>query len=364
MPDLREVLEAKYDELDAEAPASPVEPSEPVAAVSTPAEPENAPEAKPGPQPRDETGKFAPKEEAPKGISPKQVPIGGRPPEQTTIPTVTAPVTKAPQSWKPIAREEWAKVPPAAQQEILRLELDTKRALERAALAEKGHAALESLTRPYEAVIRQTGMDAPKYVESLLQTAYRLNTADPRSRAAQLADLVIQFQVTPQDLDAALVARYNGQPPQQQTQQGPYRDPRVDELLSTIRTAQQQREEALATEAGTIRDEFAQSHEFLEDVREEMADIIDLWAKRGKSEVSSDDLERAYNIACQNNPDVAPIMEQRRAAQEAQKAMASTARSRAAASSVSSEPSAPMAVQPSGRREILEAKWDELQLGK
>ena len=364
MPDHREVLEAKYDELDAQPEETTNESAapEPVSApVTTPAEPVEATPST-DTRPRDESGRFAPKEEAPKGISPKPAPIGTKPAEPVTPPPVAAPVTKAPQAWKPAAREEWAKIPAGAQQEILRLELDTKRALERAALAEKSQAGLESLTRPYEAVIRQTGMDAPKYVANLLQTAYSLSTAHPQQRAQTLADLVVQFGVSPADLDSALVARIQGhqaQPPPQQ----PMRDPRFDQFLQEIEQVKAQNQQKAVAEAEQTAESFATGHEFLNDVRDEMADILEVWSKRGKKDVTPDDLERAYNIACQQNPDVAPIFEQRRAAQEAQKAMASTARSRAAASSVRSEPTAPLAATPAGRREVLEARWDEMKLG-
>ena len=376
MADLREVLEAKYDEIDAGAPSEPVEAPE---SAPAPKVEEAAPEPKASPvegRAREPDGKFAPEPKktepkkaaaapAPAGAVATHAPIGLKPgepaaPAQAVPPTVT----KAPQALKPAARELWGKLPPEFEPlkaEWARRERETAIAMQRASEAQKGAAQIQELTRPYEAVIRQSGLDAPKYVENLLQTAYQLNTAAPQQRAAVLADIVMQFGVTPADLDQALVARIQGQPaPAQSQQQQQFRDPRFDVLMQQMQQAKQQRESAQAAESSQIVDSFKDSHEFAEDVQDEIADILEVWAKRGKTAVSPEDLERAYTIACQNNPDVAPLLEQRRAAEAAQKAIASTARSRSAASSVRSEPAAPLASQPADRRAVLEAKWDEL----
>jgi len=368
MPDLREALESKYDELESgpapeQAPAAPE--TEPTQTAAAP-EPSTTTDTRP----RDESGKFvekkATKTEPPakaEGISTKPAVIGGQPTATTPAPVVTPPtVTKAPQSLKPAARELWAKLGPeydSLKQDIIRRERETAVAIQQAAEAKKGSAALQELTRPYEAVIRQSGLDTPKYVENLLQTAYRLNTSDPQSRAHQMADLFVQFGVSPADLYAALVTRIQGgQAPRPTPQQ--FHDPRFDAFMQQIEQARATREQALAEESSTMLETFAESHEFVDDVKDEMADILEVWAKRGKTDVSPEDVERAYTIACQNNPDVAPLLEQRRAAEAAQKAIASTARSKVAASSVKNEPAAPLGAQPVGRREALERAYDEL----
>jgi hypothetical protein len=280
---------------------------------------------------------------------------------QATTPTVV----KAPQALKPAARELWGKLPPEFEPlkaEWARRERETAIAMQRAAESQKGSAQLSEMARPYEAIIRQSGLETPRYVENLLQTAYQLNTAAPEQRAGILATIIVQSGVHPALLDQALTAVLQGrQAPQPQQQGQQFRDPRFDTLMQQIEQAKQRREEAQAAESAQLIDTFAESHEFTEDVKEDLADILDVWAKRGKTSVSQDDLERAYTIACQNNPDVAPLLEQRRAAEAAQKAIASTARSRAAASSVRSEPAAPLAAQPADRREVLAAKYDELQ---
>ena len=379
MAGLREALEAKYDELDAEPAAEPVAAPEP--APETPVE--AAPEAKAEPagdRPRDETGRFV---EAPKkppepakpaeGMKVTHPPVGTAPP---TAPIATPlPGSKAPQALKPAARELWAKLPPEFEPlkaEWARRERETAVAMQRAAEERKSAGQFQEAVRPYEILFRQAGVPADRYVGDLLRTADAIVRGPAHVQADTLAGLILQSAphlLTPdqQDangnpscpLDRALVAKMQGRAPAPQGQ-GQYRDPRVDQLLGQIQEAQRRRELTAATEAENTANSFASTHEFLEDVRDEMADILEVWGKRGKTEVSQDDLERAYTIACQNNSDVAPLLEQRRAAEAAQKALASTARSRAAASSVRNEPAAPLASQPADRRAVLEAKWDEL----
>jgi hypothetical protein len=127
--------------------------------------------------------------------------------------------------------------------------------------------------------------------------------------------------------------------------------------------AQAQRTQQAQVEADTTAAAFTQKHEFAVDVAEDVANILEVWARQGKTTVSESDLDRAYSLACQMNPDVAPLLEQRKAAEAAQKAMASTARARNAASSVRSQPTAAPTAQAAGRREVLEQKYDELDNG-
>ena len=41
-----------------------------------------------------------------------------------------------------------------------------------------------------------------------------------------------------------------------------------------------------------------------------MADILDVWAKQGKKEVSGREMERAYTLACNMNDNVATVLSQ------------------------------------------------------
>jgi hypothetical protein len=375
--EIREALEEKYDALEAETDgAAPV----PDTAIPPPTDAEPAPsteEVEPSAEQRarDESGKFTKVEkiaEAPKAVKPGaakalaavpvKAPAGAVPPVLAGAPV--APAIKPPQSWKPAARESWSKIPADIQAEIARVDRETVKAIqENSRLKQQVSQGdpLAELVKPYEGAIRAQGLEPKAYTAQVLQTAHVVFNGPPQTRANALADLIVTAGIDPAILDQALVARMQGrQAPQGQPQAQPqYRDPRVDQLFQTLEQAKAQKEQAAQTEAADRAGTFLESHDFGNDVADDVANILDVWARQGKTSVSNEDLERAYSIACQMNPDVAPLLEQRKAAEAAKKAMASTARARTAASSPRSQTTAaPSAAR--GLRAVLEDKADEL----
>ena len=361
--ELRESLESKYDELDsdlpAEQPASDPEP-EPVEAA-----PEGETAEQKADRERDEKGRFVEQKAEAAAAKPgakttTQVPKVG---VTTQTPAPVAAVqsqTKPPQSWKPTEREEWGKLPPVAQAAVLRREREIATALQQAAEQNKGSSGILEALRPYEAVVRQSGMEPAKYVESLVQTAYNLSIAHPERRADLFAELLTQFPVPPQALDAAWARRLGGQgvPPQQVPPQQ-MSDPRAivrEELAALQNQAYEQRAQTQAAE-------LSEKLEFYNDVHDTMADIIAMWDKQGKTFVTEEDLQRAYTLACSVNPEVSRIIERRNAAKASWTVKAATQKARAASSSIRTQPTAAPAAQPTGRRSVLEDKYDEIASG-
>lgn len=97
---------------------------------------------------------------------------------------------------------------------------------------------------------------------------------------------------------------------------------------------QQQQQQAEVQRLRSEVEKFSESHEFFGDVREEMADIIEVAKRRGLS-ISYED---AYSRACALHPEISPVLEQRKAAERAKATKASTQQSRLASSSVRSAP--------------------------
>lgn len=378
---VREALESRFDEL--EAGAEPVEvqseelPETPPAAEaatieSTPAT-DTPVEAKDD-RPRNPDGTF--KKAPPSAtITPgpkkgaadvtaapaKGAATGTGVPAAAPVPTDTL---KPPQSLKPSARELWGKLPPEFKpllEDFARREKETTLAIQKAAEAGKGASTWTETIRPFEAQIRAMGQEPTKYVGTLLQTAHQLAYGPPQQKAEMLADIIAQYGVSPQDLDAALVRRIQGGGMQQAPQQqAPYRDPRVDQLFQTLEQAKTQREQQAMEEAAATAEKFGESHEFFGDVREEMADLLEVWGKRGLTQPTEQDLERAYNIVCSNNAEIAAVLEQRKAAEAARTTQQATARAKVAAKSITTQPTAAPAAQPAGRRAALEAAYDEI----
>jgi hypothetical protein len=334
------------------------------AAGDSPAEPnppaEDAPEKPAGEagRARDSTGRFvqgkgdakAPVRPAgaPAALAPKPVAPQARPPGAPPAPAAAAPpaAVKAPQSWKPAAREAWAKMPPelraALEPEVTRREKETAQVLEQTAQARHIAAAYGQVVGPYSAMIHSEGTSPPQFIGQLLQTAQALRTAPPGHKAQLVANIVREFGVPIEALDQALAG---GPQPQGQPQQAgqEFRDPRFDQFLGEVEQAKQRRALADREKANTDIQEFAKEAEFLNDVKAHMATLLNEAAQRRQSM----SLQEAYERACWADPEVRVYFQQREAAKAAKASQASTQRARAASMSVRTQPatSAPPAVK-------------------
>lgn len=258
-------------------------------------------------------------------------PQGKPPPAPDAAPVAEL---RAPSSWKPAAREKWASVPPEAQQEILRLDKEVRQTMEQAAPAKRFAQEFQQTVAPFEGMIRAEGSTPLKAVSNLLQTAAALRTAPPAHKAQLVAGLVRTYGIPIEALDAALVGE---QPQGGQGQGQPFQDPRVDKLFARIEQAETQRTQAMRQQVDTELASFTATAEFLDDVRDDMADLILMASQRGVAL----SLQDAYNKAVAMNPELSKVLQQREAAKAAANAQASTQRTKAAASSVKSQPAGP-----------------------
>lgn len=380
MSDIREALASAFDtaaeetdttettsapaEVEAvEAAPEPVEVAEPIETTEAATKADRV---------RDDKGKFTKAQAdatsikaALKAAAKPAAPVDPKPavkPDATTTPT-TEPkpeaakveAVKAPQSWKPAAREHFAKLPAEVQAEVIRRERETATAMQEAAPARKFHQEFQSVVAPYMGMIQAEGAEPMKAVANLLQTAAALRTAPPAHKAQLVANMVRTFGIDISALDAALA----GQPSQHAA---PTQSQGVDPASIAARVQQQvmqqlqaQRQAALQQKSATDVEAFGQAREFFEDLREDMADLLQSAHRRGVALT----LEDAYNRAARMHPEISQVLSQREAAKAANATQASTQRARAAASSVRSQPaSAPKGAQPQDLRSQLLANWD------
>jgi hypothetical protein len=308
---------------------------------------------------RDSAGKFAKAEKtatqapAPQKAAPSVTPVpktAGEP-TQTPVPVTGEPSTafKAPQSWKPAAREALAKAPPELQQEVMRREREISTALQEAAEKSKRGDALSQVLQPFENHLRRQGEEPTQTVHNMLQFRYAMETGAPQQKAALVANLIRGFGV---DIDH-LVGALDGQPQQGQGQeQQSHTDPRAiaaqvrQEIMAEF---QQQQSQRLTQKAQTALQEWvAKEPEFFHvgpsadgtkpSVRDIMKALLDQHLVR--------DFQSAYTEACKLHPDVAPYLAQRDAAKAATSQNEATQRARAAASSVKNEPASDRPTQP------------------
>lgn len=337
------------------------------AAAEVPSEPASAPEApavapsEAAPAPtttrpeaagrqRDDVGRFAPKPkdeptEAVKPAEPKPEgqPEAAKPEAEAKPPEAPQPTHKPPQSWKPTAREKWAALPAEVQAEVARLDGETQRVLRESAESRKLAEGFEKTLAPYRGLLTGPPLQV---VDGLLRTAAQLQTAPPAHKAALVANIISSYGVSVDAIADALEGKQAA--PGAQQQHGEYRDPRVDQLLQRFQQAEQQQRQRLTSTAQQELEAFQAKAEFLEDVRDTVADMMEVAAKRGISLT----LEDAYNRAVALHPEVSRVVEQRKAANAATASTVATQQARRAASSVRSEP-APVAA-PSGKGRPLD----------
>ncbi|HET9554340.1 MAG TPA: hypothetical protein VFP50_15365 [Anaeromyxobacteraceae bacterium] len=394
--------EAAEAEEPVETPAAP-EPEADVAPVEEPAaaepsdKPEQAPESKQteAERARDESGRFAKDGKKPlpapspaKGKAPKAPAAPVKPAAPTPQPSAVqpqAPATaaespslKPPSSWKPQAREKWGALPPEVQAEVARVDGEVRKVLATAAETRRQVQGWQQAVSPFEAMIRAEGHEPQKAVESLLRQAHLMRFGSPAAKAEFVEGLIERNQVP---VDAGFIAKLvqrnripiealaealDGKAPapgQGQPQPAPMLDPAA--IARQVREEVQrdlQRAEAARFQA-QARDEaerFLTGKEFSDDVRELMADLMEVRARSGK--VLS--LEDAYNEALKLHPDIAPVLQQRTEAEAAKAKQAASAKARAAASSVKSQPTgAAPAPKPTGLRAQLEENWAAAEQG-
>lgn len=337
---LKDDLTAAFSAVEAQVETTPEPSPEPTVTETEPLPPPaaEATEVSGEGRVRDEKGRFAPKAgdpQPPPAAKPPAAQAAPDPAKPAEPPAEAAQVPKAPASWKPEAREEWAKVPPRVRDEVMRREKEIQLALQESSEARQTAQKYREIVTPYEQMIRAEGGEPTQAIQGLLQTAYMLRHAPMPVRAQGIARMVATFlgREGLELLDQHLAPLVNpnarppagpAAPPQQPPQ---FRDPRLDELLAN---AAREKEARAQAELAKIQD-----REFFEDVRDDMADVLEAARKRGV--VMS--LDEAYARAIRVNPDVARVIEQREAAGRAG-STTDAARARAA-SSVRSTPATP-----------------------
>lgn len=275
-------------------------------------------------QPRDEEGKFKSKEE---GITPG--PKSGP----------KAQADRAPASWKPDVREHWASLPEGVRSEIQRREVEVQRTLQESAEARKNYDAVMKTVAPYEAFIKAEGSNPIQAIDNLMSTAARLRTGTAPELAQLVAGIVNQFGIGRfgnqfvEILDSALAGQAPKVDPQQNAidQVLSQKLAPMQQMLTQFQQAQIQQQQLAQQQAANEVENFLAQAEFGNDVREDMADILEVAQRRGINM----SLQDAYKKAVMMNDNVRSVLAQRAQAQKAQASTQAAQRARSAAVSVS-----------------------------
>jgi hypothetical protein len=371
---LNSALEAAFDQHAAEpspqgatngtteAPAGP-KPGETAAPAGAPSP---GPAAPAGDNQVSEDGKPVAKEitAAPKPVDP---------PAATTAPVATpapsagpaAQQVRAPVSWRPELREKFGALPVEVQGEINRREREVEHGLRQSADARRFQEEFHHVVRPFEAMIRSENADPLTAVNNLLTTAYQLRVAPPQQKAQLVAQIITQFGVDIGTLDGILSQVVQGQQPQQDpTLQYIQRELQpMREFISSVRGMQQQRQAMTANEAATELETFAADpqNEYFNDVKADIADILELAARRGQKMT----LQDAYNRATMAHPTISTLIANRRIAQTAQQQSSAAQRAKNASASIPSggapEQGTQAGAKPKDLYSAVEAAWNQTE---
>lgn len=350
-PSLREALDAAIDESETQEAGAP-----PVEETPTPEPPTNAQEA-----PEEPTQAEAPETETEASAEEERPETDTRPRRGDRKLTEAERIAKAPASWSPALREHWDGIPEDVKKHMHKREMEMYQGLEKAKENRKLGDRFKQVVDSFQPVLAAEGVQDPvDGVKNLIGTVSTLRMGSPQQKAQLMAGLIQTYAIDLNMLDTVLAGNIN---PQQQPQ-GNQTDPNIEHIIDQrmapinqyLQNIQQQQAMQYQKQQEQVNGEvanFGHDKEFFNDVREDMADLIEAAAARGR-ELS---LEDAYEAACQMNPEIRQVKSSR---------LNTTTMSskRNAASSISGrQGGAPAANNPTDIRGALSAAWDAAQGG-
>jgi hypothetical protein len=283
-------------------------------------------------------------------------------PPETPVPKLD----QAPASWKGDAKQLWKELPVAARQEVMRRERDTLKVLQDGALDRRKVQEITEVLQPHMERISANYQGNPlTAINNLLTTERVLSSGTPLNKAQMVANIIQQFGIDINTLDTIL----SGQPPPAELRQQNDVERLVEERLRPVMdfvTQQQQRQQQQTQQAQTQIADTVESmatdprFPYFDEVRLDMADIIEMGTKRG-IDLS---LEEAYNRAVRMNGHTAQAVETRQstqaATQTALQAHQEAQRAKGAAVSIAGSPSTTSGptVDPTDLRSLISSKFD------
>jgi hypothetical protein len=259
-------------------------------------------------------------------------------------------------------REHWGKIPVEAQEEITRREQEVSKALSTSASARKFNDEFYQTVKPFEHLIRASGVHPLQAVQNLMTTAAGLQTGTPAQRANIIANVIKNYGVDIGILDQILSGQQPkvGGVPDEVIGAVRREIAPISEFINEVRGGRAASQERLQQEATQTVEAFSSDpkNEFYNDLKDDIADLLDLAASRGR-EMS---LDEAYNRAAAVHPEISKIVSERRTAEAAVNSASSVDRARRAASSQPGGIPGGMGSsnRPSGRREAISAAFDHL----
>lgn len=263
---------------------------------------------------------------------------------------------KAPLGWGSTRDALWAKVPPDVRAVISKREQEIQNGMSSAGRIRQVAEEYHQVIMPFENIIRSMNTTPKEAITNVMQTATALIIGTQEQKCAVITEMVQRYGVDLSQLDKMLTAALQnpgklthiaGNPAPQPL------DPRLQRLFvleERLATADGQKHQRLTEEAAAEVNKVLNEPHY-EDVKMDMADIMEISAKHGHIMT----IQQAYTKACQIHPEIGKLV-----AQPAAKPANTVARARRAASSVKGAPGGPVSGGNMTRREQLEASWNSV----
>ena len=266
---------------------------------------------------------------------------------------------RPPVSWTPEVREHWDKLPKEVRAEVTRREKEITEMMGQTTGARRFAQEWTDMVKPYEPLMAAQGANPYTGVKRLLEIGAGLSLGNKEQKADIISNLIKQYQIDVETLDGMLSGQHQPDPMQQI---GSLIDERLAPLQQRYSQEEQYRQQQSQQAVQSELNQFKEANPFYEDVRNDMADLMEISAKRGE-QLS---LQQAYDRACAMNPKVSKVISQRQAAEAAAKRKKEAESKRRAASSVRPSAGAGGAAptDPGNLTDALSAAWDQNVPGK
>ena len=212
----------------------------------------------------------------------------------------------APQSLSPEAREKWKDTPAEVKAEFKRMDQRIEGMAQKYGQSYQRTQQMDKALAPFSQYFQMNG-GAGQTIQSLLQTGSMLQMGTPQQKAAMTAQIIKQFGIDINTLDSMLVGEAPAPEQQQQQQFEQMLNQKLQPLQQQLQTYQQREQyeqKVQQHQVGTEIQQFASKNEFYNDVRADMADLLDLAANRNRPM----DMDEAYRIACSQHPTISKII--------------------------------------------------------
>jgi hypothetical protein len=241
----------------------------------------------------------------------------------------------APQSWSAPNREHWGKLPAEVQAQVTKREREIDAGLRDSAEARRFQEQFNQTIQPYMGTVQvEAGGDAILATKNLLNIATALRTGAGPQKAQIVAQIIAGYGVDIATLDGILSGQVGPQQGQVQQPMGnpqQFRDPRVDAMLQQQQQESVQEDADIQLETDTFMAD--PKNEFAADVRDDMADLLEMAGRRNQTL----SLQDAYDRAVKIRPDLQTVLTGRELPPEDKKE--SLKRKKRAASSIKGTPS-------------------------